>query len=764
MWPRRRWGAPGGVVGVAAWWWCWWGAVAVVAEDGVGVEGSLPPHRFHHQAVMDHRGHYVMLWSPEKEGLTLEVQVATKGYVGLGFSPTGAMKGSDVVIGWVADGQVYLQDRHAWGQLTPSLDASQDYRLLGGYENSTHTVLRLWRPWTTCDDQDYQLQDDTVRVIWSYDALDPAKGEERLRKHDHRGTRSLYLRHPQPHPASSQPFTPTRYWDVLAPEVSLPDTLHTLYWCKLYMVPDMPRKTHLIGYMPQIQPENRQHVHHMLLYECHIPHAEKLLHKFVSAKGAQCYDHNMPVSWFSCNTAIVAWAIGSEGEMLPPNVGIPLGEEHGGASYFMLEIHYDNPDLMPGVVDSSGVRLLYTEQLREHDAGVLTLGHTVSPTMIIPPGQEWTTVAHCTSTCTQKTVPQTGITVFQGVLHAHLLGSSISVQHIREGQELPPIMQDNHYDFNYQQARVLEKTRDILPGDSMIVSCGYDSTKRKMPTFGGFGTMEEMCLAFLTYYPRANLSGCYSKPDMALIIDTFGIKDLYNNNLTQFDHRYLKDFPIIDEMEDWLLDMMEAEEGGQSRDITLANIFNSVVVKEPQKYLNQTFYDILYNPTTWEDPYLARTLQQMVIQGQHEPSCEYHGRQPVLGLPKKSKYPRYRELQPQPAPCTPPSTSIPTTTTTATTTTTTTTATTTTSSTTTTTTTRPTTTSTTTTVMQTQAATTERSQGIAQTPPDVVTLPSAQDEENEIHKDNLIDKGIGTSVSACAYVILIPALFSLLTH
>ena len=62
-------------------------------------------------------------------------------------------------------------------------------------------------------------QDDTVRVIWAYDALDPVKDEERLRKHDHRGTRSLYLRHPQPHPASSRSFTPTRYWDVLAPEV-----------------------------------------------------------------------------------------------------------------------------------------------------------------------------------------------------------------------------------------------------------------------------------------------------------------------------------------------------------------------------------------------------------------------------------------------------------------------------------------------------------------------------------------------------------------
>lgn len=31
--------------------------------------------------------------------------------------------------------------------------------------------------------------------------------------------------------------------------------------------------------------------------------------------------------------------------MLPDHVGSPLGENHGGATYFMLEIHYDNPEL-----------------------------------------------------------------------------------------------------------------------------------------------------------------------------------------------------------------------------------------------------------------------------------------------------------------------------------------------------------------------------------------------------------------------------------
>ncbi|XP_063614377.1 DBH-like monooxygenase protein 1, partial [Penaeus indicus] len=78
-----------------------------VRVAGVGVVGlssdSLPPLGFVHRAMMDQRGAYFLLWTPEEERIVIEVQVATKGYVGLGFSPTGGMKGADVVLGWVDD-------------------------------------------------------------------------------------------------------------------------------------------------------------------------------------------------------------------------------------------------------------------------------------------------------------------------------------------------------------------------------------------------------------------------------------------------------------------------------------------------------------------------------------------------------------------------------------------------------------------------------------------------------------------------------------
>lgn len=48
-------------------------------------------------------------WNVKGAEVTFEVQVATLGYVGLGFSPNGAMDNADMAIGWVDQGQAFFQ-------------------------------------------------------------------------------------------------------------------------------------------------------------------------------------------------------------------------------------------------------------------------------------------------------------------------------------------------------------------------------------------------------------------------------------------------------------------------------------------------------------------------------------------------------------------------------------------------------------------------------------------------------------------------------
>lgn len=74
------------------------------------------------------------------------------------------------------------------------------------------------------------------------------------------------------------------------------------------------------------------------------------------------------------------------------------------------------------------------------------------------------------------------------------------------------IGQDNHYDFNYQSGRHINVT--LMPGDSFITECEYNTMGRTGMTVGGESTKEEMCLAFVLVYPRPDLYICASAPTL----------------------------------------------------------------------------------------------------------------------------------------------------------------------------------------------------------------------------------------------------------
>lgn len=100
-------------------------------------------------------------------------------------------------------------------------------------------------------------------------------------------------------------------------------------------------------------------------------------------------------------------------------------------------------------------------------------------------------------------------------------------------------LQDNNYDFNYQQSRFLTQEVKILPGDSLITECTYSTTNRTKPTLGGYATTEEMCLAFIFYYPKIDLAGCYSMPPVKYFFETLGVKEFYNTTMPHVEDMVL---------------------------------------------------------------------------------------------------------------------------------------------------------------------------------------------------------------------------------
>ncbi len=53
-------------------------------------------------------------------------QVKSLGYVSIGFSPNGGMKGADIIIAWMENGKVFLEDRFAGGNSIPIKDSRCD--------------------------------------------------------------------------------------------------------------------------------------------------------------------------------------------------------------------------------------------------------------------------------------------------------------------------------------------------------------------------------------------------------------------------------------------------------------------------------------------------------------------------------------------------------------------------------------------------------------------------------------------------------------
>lgn len=64
---------------------------------------------FPHRTLLDSEGKYWLSWGPRDDRIAFRLEVHTAGYVGFGFSPTGAMASADIVVGGVADGRPYLQ-------------------------------------------------------------------------------------------------------------------------------------------------------------------------------------------------------------------------------------------------------------------------------------------------------------------------------------------------------------------------------------------------------------------------------------------------------------------------------------------------------------------------------------------------------------------------------------------------------------------------------------------------------------------------------
>eukprot|EP00062_Callorhinchus_milii_P013958 gi/632962755/ref/XP_007897496.1/ PREDICTED: DBH-like monooxygenase protein 1 [Callorhinchus milii] len=481
---------------------------------------------FSHCAVLDAKGKYHLRWKHDNQSVTFELEVETRGYVGFGLSPSGSMAWSDIVIGGVANGQPYLKDYNTLnidGKVRE--DDQQDYQLEYGMENNTHTILAFSRNLKTCDNNDKIITDNTVRVIWAYHPEDV--GRDGPKYHSlNRGRKSLHLLDPDMDrviPSDLLAFD-IRHYNISVPEKD------TTYWCQIFKLPELNKKHHVIKVEPIIQKGHEPLVHHILLYQCH-----SSLNDSAVGISHECYHPNMPDEFDICESVIFAWAIGGKGFSYPSNAGLSIGTATDPV-YVMMEIHYDNPTYQEGLIDSSGLKLFYTPKLRKYDAGIIETGVWVSLYHMIPPDMpKYISQGHCTVECLEEALSHenpSGIHVFAVLLHSHLAGRALRTRHFRHGVEQPLLAHDDEFDFNFQEFRYLQEERVLLPGDSLVTECQYNTSSRSNMTWGGLSTRDEMCLSYLLYYPKIDLARCESLPEITQQLKFIGVKEIYQPVVT----------------------------------------------------------------------------------------------------------------------------------------------------------------------------------------------------------------------------------------
>lgn len=318
----------------------------------------------------------------------------------------------------------------------------------------------------------------------------------------------------------------------------------TTYWCKIVKIPPhlLLNKHHVIGYEAIIDGHmSSSLVHHMEIFHCEGQSDAELPNY-----SGECVDSKKPRGLETCSKVLAAWAMGANAIFYPVEAGLPIGGSNF-SPYVMLEIHYNNPHQVSNAIDSSGIRLFISPNLRPFDVGIMELGLEYIDKNSIPPKQpNFSLTGYCVSECTRIGLPKNGIKVIASQLHTHLTGKRVVTRHIRNGIELPQLNRDDHYSQEFQEIRLLHNPVTVLPGDSLITTCTYDTTERTNMTLGGFAISEEMCVNYIHYYPKINLEVCKSSIDDRFLKTFFHYMNHYEGENTDTNSKgYSENFNSI---------------------------------------------------------------------------------------------------------------------------------------------------------------------------------------------------------------------------
>ncbi|XP_071521635.1 dopamine beta-hydroxylase [Panulirus ornatus] len=474
-----------------------------------------------YDVALDLNDTHHLYWRIDYPGEEVKFEVHTRGrasrpWLGLGFSDRGDLLGADLCVLWTDwHAQIHLQNALVGPDQRLVVAEQQDCQEFRYKVHDDVIKFTFSRKFDTCHPGHYVIQGGTTHVVWSWGAGPLFRLGGVLAAGDQTGLARVQLLKPtlvQPdhHRKDCQIL------EVRSKKVEVPSE-ETTYWCTVEKLPDtFLKKHHVLEFGPVIQEGNEDLVHHMEIFHCEYPPEVE-----VPRYQGPCHASDRAPEIDACKRVLAAWAMGASPFVYPQEAGLPIGGPDFNP-YVMLEVHYNNPSLYKGRVDSSGLALHHTARLRQHDAGIMELGLEYTSKMAIPPRTSaFTLSGYCVPECTALGLPKEGIYIFGSQLHTHLTGVRAWTKHLRGDEEQPELNRDDHYSTHFQEIRRLPQPIHVLPGDALIMTCEYSTLSRSNVTVGGFAISDEMCVNYIHYYPKVDLEVCKSSIDTATLRSYF---------------------------------------------------------------------------------------------------------------------------------------------------------------------------------------------------------------------------------------------------
>jgi hypothetical protein len=459
-------------------------------------------HTFLSTKAPDNTNHGMAVFWRVVDGDDIQFAFATMatGWVALGIAEAGGMLGADIVTltadksDEIIDGYI-LDERKVYTD-----DNSQDWTLISSTVDNGWIIVEVRRKLDTGDTQDHAIKNDIDFWVPPTRLIAAWGDSESVSYHgENRASTSVRI-FADPTVASSGSMTESEaltkeieksadgFFDVTEDSYEIPsEETKYKYVCKTYdeLKEQFGNETDvtMVGATPIITEETREFVHH-----------------FVVMTTVSC-DRGEIFANFLQREQIFLWAPGYHGMALPEDVGFPLFDSESNQA-ILIEIHYNNPKLISGKVDSSGVRFHYTKTPRKHKAGILQLGDPLLGLM----GEEINDglTKHeftCGGTCSSLFLDEP-VTVLAESLHMHRTGVRMTNEVIRDG-EVYHYASVEVYDFEQQGSfNAQQQPYQLEAGDSFRTTCYYKDGKRFAE-----GSEEEMCIAFLFYYPIKKFAG-----------------------------------------------------------------------------------------------------------------------------------------------------------------------------------------------------------------------------------------------------------------